>query len=256
MGRRRLCVFCGSREAKLTVEDVLPLWTHRYWKRQKRPKPSAGHTHVYVNLGTGEQVRRPGELKVEAAIVCPTCNTTWMSDIQREASDRLKPMLSGHSLTLDSDDQRWVAAWGFMTACTWEFSVTQRYIPQSKRREFYTLRTEPPPDTLMWLGHVRHKSLVMTCSVVPLDVKENDTLSTRHKAYAATIGIENFILQFVGHTAHSLPFGVDRGEASSAFRDIWPQPLPPYSWPLRWSLNERGVDSAIRAFVGNPWIEV
>jgi hypothetical protein len=108
----------------------------------------------------------------------------------------------------------------------------------------------------MWMGHVVRKSRVMACSVVPIDVKENDTVSARHKAYGATVSIENFVMQFTGHTVKGQDFRVDRGEGAPAFRDIWPQPLPPFVWPLRWSLDERGVDNAIRAFVGNPWIDV
>jgi hypothetical protein len=254
--RRRLCVFCRKRESKLTVEDVLPSWLLRYWEWQKFPTSPV--TGVWTNLGTGKEIRRPVALKVAASIVCTTCNSTWMSDIQREASDRLKPMLAGHSIVLNADDQRWLAVWWFMTACTWEFTSPRRYIPQSKRSELFRLRTRVPSTTHMWIGHVVTKSRLATFSTGPIDVvsEPDRALARRHNAYFATIHFGNLITQFAGHTVKSQDVRVDRVEASPLFWDIWPPLLPSIAWPPRWSMDDRGLDGALRAFIRNPWINV
>jgi hypothetical protein len=173
MAQRKLCVFCGESPVQLTVEDALPNWLLAFWGSQQFAVGEV--TQVYQHLDTGERTVFNAPLSVSAKIVCVTCNTGWMSDIQSRASKYLKPMISGEQISLDSSAQRWVATWAFMTACAWEFAQPRRNIPRSKRRELKELRRQPPSGTQLWIGYYASQDpdnmRSMTCFTYPLDVK-------------------------------------------------------------------------------------
>jgi hypothetical protein len=259
MSRRTICVFCGEGPVTLTIEDTLPNWLLEFWRGQDFATGDV--TQVYVHLDTGKRETFTAPLKVATPIVCVTCNTGWMSDIQSRASKYLKPMISGERISLDSSAQRWVATWAFMTACTWEFAQPRQNIPKPKRHELKHLRRQPPTSTQVWIGYYqsRHPDTMrsMTSFTFPLDVKAkgDHAVPRGAKAYAATLQFRHLVLQFFGHTLKKGDFYVDRTGAAALFTDIWPTTRRPVPWG-RWAMDDAGLEKISLGFLRNPWIDV
>jgi hypothetical protein len=256
------CIFCEDASAQLTVEDVLPRWLLRMWRSE--PPARGDVTHVSLDVATGiEKAQTRRRLKLEAPVVCMRCNTQWMSNIQNRASASLKAMIRGRVTPLDAAARRWLAAWTFMTACTWEFTMPSRYIPASKRHELFAFRDQPPPGFVAWVGAYMPRPgqtpRLGSNATFPLygHSHTGEPLPADAQGYAGTIHLGTFIAQFVGHTIDGTDFGLDRGaEADLYFADIWPEArCDPVIWPGRFALDDGGLDMATMAWIRNPWIK-
>jgi hypothetical protein len=182
-----------------------------------------------------------------------------MSNIQNRASGFLKTMLSGRPVRLNAEAQGWIAAWAFMTLCTWEYTLERQYIPESHRHELFHRRTEPPKGFKLWIGaHGARRGerfRLATCFVLPFDARADieGSLPSDAQGYAATMQFRQVVLQGFGHNIDGADFGVQRGEADLYFADLWPVRTDPLTWPGRFALDEAGLESASLAWYQNPW---
>jgi hypothetical protein len=245
--------FCRNNTAKLTLEDVLPMW---YLKRRQ----GLGLvTHVSWS-GAGIEHRHQSPLKVGVKVVCGPCNNVWMSDIQREASKFLEKMIDGQPTILDSDGQRAVATWLMMTAFTWQFAVSGgKPIPEHFTRDFYTMSAprKPPAGTTVWIGRYSGQSRMATycCDVARTiqadgeSVKRID-INRDPPPFGATICLENFVAQVAGFSIPQTQVRFALGDAAKFWHPIWPLSSGLVSWPPQESIDEPVLAMLERAF--NP----
>src|SRR5712692_5919903 len=119
------CVFCGERPT--TVEDVLPKWIHRYLGR--RPTVNVGGSS-----DTGPRSSfRTLSYTATARCVCQSCNSGWMSELERSASELLKRMFDEkiHLHLASGEGQQLVAQWAMKTALMLQFTQPQPSIPMA-----------------------------------------------------------------------------------------------------------------------------
>jgi hypothetical protein len=152
LGKRR-CVFCDSAEP--SVEDVWPNWIHRLLKNHWD-----GKRIDIVRDGVTYPARTP---VLRAKCVCKSCNSQWLSDMEKSIGPILTPLLLGKTPALISArNQRTLAAWVMKTTlmidCT--KSVKDRLFAASFYLEFY--RHKLPPDSCtIWTACHRSGSIVM-----------------------------------------------------------------------------------------------
>ena len=247
----RVCVFCRNNTAKLTLEDILPMW---YLKRRQ----GLGlFTHVSWS-GTGFAHRHESPLKVGVKTVCGPCNNGWMSGIQSEASKFLEKMIDGQPTTLNSDGQRAVAAWLMMTAITWQFAVPgDKPIPERFASDFYAMSApyKPPAGTVVWIGRYSGQSRMATycCDVAPTIQADRESVNRidvnrDRPPFGATICLENLVAQVAGFSIPQTHVRFVLGDAMKFWHPIWPPSLGLVSWPPQDSIDEPVLEVLERAF--------
>ena len=117
---QRTCLFCDR--TKLTLEHVWPDWVSRYLYGSPR---RGRFTAVRYDGPNRTPVGKPfqaAELNHKARLVCSKCNNGWMSDAEHCAKPVLQPLLSGHTVTLNAQDQATLRAWIVLRAMILERS--------------------------------------------------------------------------------------------------------------------------------------
>src|SRR5688572_30048282 len=99
----RTCLFCD--ETTLTREHVWPDWISKYLygaptKDRFRATRFDGPNRTPVGAPF-----KASELNHKARIVCASCNSGWMSELETHAKPVLQPLLLGRSVNLDAMDQ-------------------------------------------------------------------------------------------------------------------------------------------------------
>lgn len=128
------CAFCPNRST--SEEHVIGVWVSKLFGEQGA-----------VLAGP---LNRDGRIRIVTDRVCATCNDTWLSVLENDASAVLRPLILGHNRSLNADEQSVVAAWAFKTALMLDLS-SGPFIPLGFFRDF-KLRRRPHESSLVWLG--------------------------------------------------------------------------------------------------------
>ena len=154
----KACVFCGTTNAKMTREHVIPKWGRRSFDIK-------GPVRVDAREKGPGQRRRVGSMQALNVTlddaICEECNSVWLSRLERAVKPLLAPMaVSASPATLSPASQKLLATWAVKTVLLLELAFRQMYPArqaegyQASQPEFAWLRasTEPPPRSLVWLG--------------------------------------------------------------------------------------------------------
>jgi hypothetical protein len=146
----RECLFCGA--GLLTREHLIGRWATRFTDAEQR--------YIFQRSDReGEPPRRDDQRRWraraydrQARIVCKTCNTGWMSELEQAVSRLLDPRALDGRL-LNRDEQTLLATWAFKTALTLNAAqpFDQRTIPIETARLFGRDQ-ELPEGTYIWLA--------------------------------------------------------------------------------------------------------
>lgn len=155
------CIFCGSTDALLTIEDVIPRWARRAFNIQGLLTVTATHRPDSLKRQVGR--RLPLLRVVLKDALCDTCNNAWLgSTVEKPAARLLAPMaVHRRATTLDPAAQGLIALWAAKTVLLFELAVRQMY-PTEPRIEGYApsevelaymwRHKKPPPRSMVWLG--------------------------------------------------------------------------------------------------------
>jgi len=150
------CVFCNS-TAKKTREHIWGDWLKEYV-----PPSLNKHSILYHELDKpgadprmSERIRAGDPLNATAKIVCATCNSGWLSILQKSTKPHLAPLLQGGNAFLTPEKQEKIAAWITMATMTAEFlthNPRQIATTADQRRQF--MDTCAPLDGWrIWIGY-------------------------------------------------------------------------------------------------------
>ncbi len=136
------CIFCGATE-NLTKEDYLPKWMKELFLPVATMKEQ-GLDGVDYGL-----VKRTGMTHSLKKVVCATCNSGWMSRVQKLVKPVLGYMIvtdESASSELDYDGAVAVCLWLVMTAMVYDFADANRtqYFSRESRHTFGQTRLPPP----------------------------------------------------------------------------------------------------------------
>ena len=86
-----LCLFCDS--AELTREHIWPDWLVTEYK-SRGPSGRGAYTATLEHTDGLNAEWRQSTITMKRRLVCESCNSGWMSDLESLASPMLKPLLS------------------------------------------------------------------------------------------------------------------------------------------------------------------
>jgi hypothetical protein len=185
------CAFCPS-TAALTGEHLWSDWINGVL-------PRSGYVFKKVDAKTKKESTWEGkELNVKARVVCNTCNSGWMSDVEgREAKPALSPLISDtSSRVLPIGVLVSIGIFLFMKAVIADhlgtggdpfFTIEERH----RFRETLCI----PPGLSMWIGALEDgfRGTFKTLHVIPVAATEND-----FGLYVFTFVVGHLVLQLVG----------------------------------------------------------
>lgn len=237
----RACIFCGS-TGKLSGEHIFPDWLSKMFDDRI----------VGINEVRGDNLARDWTKSIfqdKLKKICETCNSGWMSTLERSAKDLLVALIFTHGqLTLDEKDQHLLSLWAQKTllvvseATGGEFSIPKEFyhgIYHQKASLDNILvnigwkttlgGTKEPNDPLMsfeikQISQVKAKEGEV--SEIQNSVEQGKTV------WAATLSLGCIVFQFFGHNLSGhLEVGAPQ---DSIFRTInpydknviWPSTLP------------------------------
>lgn len=143
----RSCIFCGK--TNLTKEHILPKWLQGYWGQM------AGGLHV-IEKANGDSIQFVAKAFDQTArIVCESCNSGWMAQIEAETAKILGPMITGPGVgrSLNLEEQSILARWAVKTLIVLEYanSDNTNHIPPTIPRRLFDLHALLPELTV-YLG--------------------------------------------------------------------------------------------------------
>ncbi len=160
---QQACVFCqrDRTRVKITKEHVISQWVDEILTADLLG-PDRSFERIVVGVdGIAQTKVWPSEVvaAIEAPVVCGSqkagddgCNDGWMSELDGQAKNILRPMMLGHTTTLSPGDQRIIAAWAAMKSMILEYAWGQGQVivlPQAART--FVFREQRAPREM----HVR-----------------------------------------------------------------------------------------------------
>jgi len=250
------CIFCGSTDTLLTIEDVIPKWARRAFDIQ-------GQLTVTASDLPGSQKRQVGRPLPLLRIVlkdalCATCNNAWLgSMVEKPVARLLAPMaVERQPAVLDPAAQRLLALWAAKTAFLLELAIRQMY-PSDPRIEGYApsevelaymwRHKVPPPRSMVWMGcfhcsNSKPAAYEPAAAVLPTadGAEVAGHLATFTLGYVA---FQVFSVDFVAADQHGAILWNTHvpGSLNRHLVRIWP-PLQPVTPVVDWPPEQFGAD--------------
>src|SRR6266566_472168 len=242
------CIFCGSTETLLTIEDAIPKWARRAFNIQ-------GPVTVAAADHPGSPKRQVGQrmnvLKVVLQdALCESCNNAWLGGgIEKSAARFLAPMaVERQPAVLDAAAQRLAAFWAVKTVLLLELAFRQMYpgerpvagyAPSEVELAYMWRYSVPPPRSMVWLGCwdcQKSKPVVYEPSSAVLPTADGDPvaghLATSTLGY---IAFQVFTVDFLAAEQHSATLWNTHAPKLLARHlvRIWPEQTvtPDVAWP-------------------------
>lgn len=215
-GSGRVCVFCGG--SPTTNEHVLPKWIRKFLPGGNRI------VHEWRAPGEEEPSRRwvTDLVDFKARVVCETCNTGWMADLEERAEPFLGSMIRGNGRTLYADGKATVAFWALKTTLVLDAAnPSARTIPDDDYAALYRTQ-EVLPNTSAWMG-ANDFGAGAFAEARGLSLTDNEKL---RPGYGATINVGHLVLEVArieGEEGKILKIG---RELAPALRRFWPREDP------------------------------
>jgi hypothetical protein len=146
----RECLFCGG--GPLTSEHLIGRWAARFADAEQRDILQRSDREGELPQREDQRQWRARAYDRQARIVCKTCNTGWMSELEKTASQLLDPSALADRL-LSRDEQTLLATWAMKTALTLNAAqpLDRRTIPLEVARLFGRDR-KLPEGAYVWLA--------------------------------------------------------------------------------------------------------
>lgn len=151
------CIFCGG--GNLSKEHIWPNWLKPYIPRNPRPTSAHGMSlgaygpDGYYSARRTGKLDRPGDIQSQRLrVVCQSCNSGWMSIIQKAAKPILIPFLDGYWPDIPRQHQSTLATWATMFTMVLEVANEGTSAPYQQGRSLFFLTKMPPPNWFIYVG--------------------------------------------------------------------------------------------------------
>lgn len=238
----RRCLFCGG--SNVSGEH---LWSD--WMGPLLPDSSTSE----IQRGHGDQGlrvvrRRQGGIKKAKMLApCQSCNSGWMSELEKATQPILAPLIVGHPAVFGEEAQLHLARWLTLKAFVVDYNYPpDTVVPQSDRDKFFACRTIPL-GLKIWLakcGAGRWESKLYRQSVLAA----KGTLppeGTQKNIHVMTLGIG----QLLAHVTIVKADGLDLDNyvpLNQAFFRLWPYSGEEFFWPFCATLDQEGAERLAR----------
>jgi hypothetical protein len=247
------CAFC-ERHQEQAVEDIIPRWLDRLL-RPTLPKSvlsgSTGymrHTQARASTGHEKTSRRVGGVtgwKLKG--VCKSCNTGWMSKIEKLAAAAMHDAILGQAHSFSEDEQATIATWMVLKALCFDLHGPESFLQRSECRAFHD-NPGPPASFQMWIGKYDDDPYFRRLIRVMTPIHNRDPLGpfpadSKH-AQLLTLVAYKFVMQsvYVAAEVANEPLRYQRAEFPVFAKSIWPV-TGPVDWPPFMSLTPELLSS-------------
>jgi hypothetical protein len=238
------CLFCGLLKLAST-EDVIPKWV------RNELDPTAG---VTIQVGSRATAQMQHLVVTLSDMVCETCNTGWMHDLEEKVRPVLKPLLKRKiPADLGITQQRDLARWAIMKVLLMEYVRRKRkppvrtitgYAASAPELAWLMRESNPSPRSRIWLGafdaedKYTFKTGPRLLETRPLEPAQGTGCGEPMHAHITTLTIgcvlfQVFSIDFVAAEARSVPQYDDDAPwpYSQALTRIWPIKETAVHWP-------------------------
>ncbi len=246
------CGFCGSDTEQITKEHVFAKWIGALF--------GAGQPDRMVrNVFKREDTRFPAwhsvHLDQQVRMACKTCNSGWMSDLEKTVKPIITPMIRGDArVPLTLRHQIAIATWAMKTGMVAEFleKPHTRYFTQAER---HSLMTNVVParglGAHVWLARYGSKN----------DGVHGLTATLAHpdsRAHISTFAIGQLAVQVLVERSalgQRDRLAVRPGQWERMLSQIWPPPpllesrSGPLAWPPPLAISAATFDSLFDRFL-------
>jgi hypothetical protein len=241
------CIFCGRHG--LSKEHIWSEWTHEIVPRN----PDGVHDRLVVNLRKKDsdhyrKTHQGSTSSIKIRKVCKSCNSGWMSRLDKAAKPLLLPLILENPVCLSPDALRFAATWIAMKLMVAEWSRPIDVATPQEERTFLMEHQEPPTSWKIWIAshssevwrttYHRHSSRI---GVAPKGVIPSvaDRPATKN-IQATTLGI-GCLLVYAVSTRLPLDFELPSQVRGNAF-PIWPI-VGAVTWPPSRTLSQLEVET-------------
>ena len=161
---------------------------------------------------------------------CKKCNESWMGDIEESAMPILTPIMSGHPIQIDYDNQTKLAEWLTLKFLVADCDRDTTPIASKKMLTAFMKNREIPGGLKIWIAH--HNSFEWSAGVWALGLtmsftpkKPSGRLRNNVKTFAFGVG-HLFSLTFL-----SLLDGIDLEIDNPLTPNLWPSNFSTIGWP-------------------------
>jgi hypothetical protein len=262
----RRCLFCEA--AARSKEHLFPDWLNDVLPPARLGRTPEIGRHSADAGGVATGFWEVAEIaSATARLVCHDCNTRWMAKLESHAKPVLEPMLAGHPVWLDRDQQLLVATWACKTAIVCEAALNAADPFGLEERQAVMVGNRPPASVEVFLAGVEGDIAPLGYSGGKVGVEvRGDTLLKYH---FHTVQVATMVMHIVRRDPPlrdagslqrmrlprelELPYG-------DALAVIFPPVLAHCPWPpkriLDWEglidLSKRGIDMPAEWTPPNP----
>ncbi len=217
------CIFCGAKP--LTEEHVLPQWLRTfagldYPDSRIERKRDDEVTHENLAPAFTQRFR----------VVCKSCNTGWMHQLEDAVMADLSLMVHGTPATLTTQTARYIATWLVKTMCVFEYAdlVTGENIPGAHYDQLFERKTRPPDWCQVWLASANVPRIGQEIHLVEkncerINLTGNSVLGEAQDWWFGTLRIGAVLLQVLGSRGEH-PVLMDRQQfLGTRAAQIWPR---------------------------------
>ncbi len=233
-------MFCEN--TPVTLEHVWPDWVRRNVFPDEGPRR---HVAAVNDEPIREWTAPPATLK--AKIVCESCNSGWMSDIEKHVAPLLTPMANGEAVKLLAEDQLWIGRWALKTGLVFNYVMKpEEGVNPAFCHGFYKHLEAAFPATYVWLISCDPRDAAANYRSRNLWPAEVGITGQAH-GFVSAIRLKGCILLAYMHTLSSRTVKT----TTPYFRTIVPS-RGIVSWPLRKTLPIDAFPELTEAFIGQP----
>lgn len=251
----RACVFCNA--SPVTAEHVIPEWVSPlfsgYGTGSAQLRGADGSEHGFPAKFFDHKVK----------VVCGTCNSGWMSALERQVTNTLGPMFRyGRETKLLPEMQHLLATWAIKTAYMLQYIHPRtRVVPDSEYASLYANR-QPGRANAVWMGYrddlrdetgllallkSRGEIITRLNSAVEIEALRRHSY-TGHRAYRITFTIGHVFFAIVGH---NFPTLIEMGALNEkVLHQIW-RVDKAINWPPPLSIEAVGGFESVHEGLGD-----
>lgn len=147
------CVFCRS-TGKKSKEHLWPVWMHELL-------PLAGDGNNVSEMNTfkwkeqigAQKQKRQGHLTTKKLrVVCQSCNSGWMSELESEAKPILTKILTNEKFELCVQKQEILARWITLKSIIGEHSEQDTHVTPHEERDLFRAAKKIPEYFAIYIG--------------------------------------------------------------------------------------------------------
>jgi hypothetical protein len=246
----RPCAFCFSR-ANITGEHLWSDWAARLFPPRIYQFTRKTRDGAIIQWDKGA-------INEKSKVVCGTCNSGWMSELENKTKQIASAMVKdGTATTLDDIDVATIAAFGFLKSVIADHMQERELFYSVAQRHTFRRTLLIPEGVQMWLARTPIWRGIFKSTTVSLPLGAPD----RFEFNTFTYGIGHFVIQVVGarwkkkaFRRHADPPKLNQAsEWDPVSIPVWPVCANPVQWPPSTDLNRQIEDEFIKRWGNLKW---